>query len=342
MSEQNEVPIKEVYVVSPDKFKTLESQTSQVESAVHFAKYLTDHYPQVDDMRRITVGVDEGIRVELPDLPEPIHPEPQLNYYIAGSLATTLLSRAESIDLCKETSGSDIIISQSIPNPSETRAALAEFARPIGDIDYVPTEHYYGLKKIVQDSYGKVSDTEYQEGRAQYLWKGGGGPSFDELPAEALPAIKKGEDSIKVMCDPLEVPGTKKFARINIEGQDYYVARPDTIVGYKILHMLQSYDQKPEKFNADFARLHKAITGLYSEDEMIGLTHQILSECEASMAEVSAVVNKSHEPKLPQLVQKLLARPDLSVESRAFIDKVVAYDQNHGQILRISNPEVKL
>lgn len=327
------VPLEQIDVESPDKLQTTEKQKAQAESAVQFAKYLTTRYPQVDDMHKLTIEASDGVHLELPELPDSLEVEPQLNYYIAGSLATTLLSRAGSIDLCEETQGSSITVTRSVVNPPETRTALAEFARPIGDIDYVPTDHYQELKKAVQDSYGKVSDEEYQKGRSKYLWKGGGGPSFDELPKEALPAVNRGENSLKVMCDPVEMYGTKKFARINLEGHDYYIARPDTIIGYKMLHMLQSYDQKPEKFNIDFARLHKALLGLYSEDEMVGLTHQILAEYEARMARVSAVFDKLHEPKLPKMAQDLLAKLNLGAEARSFMSRVVAYDQDHGQLL---------
>lgn len=332
------VPLEQIDVESQDKLQTTKKQEAQVESAVQFAKYLTTRYPQVDSMRKMTIEAGDGVHVELPELPDSLHVEPQLNYYIAGSLATTLLSRAGSIDLCEETQGSNITVTKSVVIPPETRAALAEFTRPIGDIDYVLTEHYRALQQVVQDSIGKVSNDEYQQGRAKYLWKGGGGPSFDELPKEALPALKKGEDSLKVMCDPVDMYGTKKFARINIEGHDYYIARPDTIIGYKILNMLQSYDKKPEKFNEDFARLHQAISGLYSEDEMVGLTHQVLAEYETAMARVSAVFDKPHEPQLPKMVKDLLAKPNLGAEARSFMSRIVAYDQNHGQIL--SSPTV--
>lgn len=338
MSEQSEVSIQDVDVITPDVPQPKETQNAQVESAVQFAKYLTTRYPQVDNMRKMSVEVDDGLHVELPELPDAMQVEPRLNYYIAGSLATTLLSRAQTIDLCEETTTSNINVTRSVANTPETQTALAEFARPIGDIDYVPTEHYDALKKVVQDSYGKVSSDEYQQGRVKYLWKGGGGPTFDELPPESARALKRGEGQLAIMCDPVEVYGTKKFARVSIDGQDYYVARPDTIVGYKILHMLQNYDQKPDKFNADFARLHQAMAGLYSEDELISLTHRILGEYEASMAKVSAAFNHQHEPKLPQMAQVLLAKPNLGSEARTFIEKIVTYDQSHGSTLGISTP----
>lgn len=119
------------------------------------------------------------------------------------------------------------------------------------------------------------------------------------------------------MCDPVEMYGTNKFARINIQGQDYYVARPDTILGYKILHMLQSFDQKPEKFNTDFDQLHQALTALYSEEELIQLTHHILQEYE----------ERIHEPHLPNMVKNLMERPNLDRKVREYINKVKKFQE---------------
>ena len=346
MSEQSGIPQPTIedanqQVPKSEKMALREGQKERVDAAVNFAHYLTSRYLQIDNMRNRTIEIDEGIHVELPELPEIVQVEPQLNYYLAGSLATTLLSRAETIELCEETNGSDIKIARSIAVPESTRTILAEFARPIGDIDYVPTAHYGELQQQVQNSFGKVSNEDYQQGRVKYLWKGGGGPKFGEIPADALPALKRQRDqgdTYGVMCDPIETYGTKKFARVKIEGQDYFVARPDTIVGYKILHMLQSYGQKPDKFNTDFARLYQAVNGLYTGEELVQLTHHILGEYEESMAKVSDLFKKPHEPKLPKMTQNLLGKPYLAQEARTFIGKIVAYDQEHGQILGLTTP----
>lgn len=319
-----------------EQLQEREKHEKQVDASVEFARYLTTRYPQVDSIRKITVEIDDNVHVESPGLPEDIQVDPQLNYYLAGSLATALLSRAETIDLCEETNGSAIRVVRSVTNPEFTRTVLAEFARPIGDIDYVPTDHYKELQQQVQDSFGKVTSEKYQQDRAKYLWKGGGGPKFGEVPANAAAALKRGvdrADNYGVMCDPVETYGTKKFARIKIGEQNYYIARPDTIIGYKILHMLQSYDQKPDKFNTDFAKLLQAVNGLYTEDELVQLTHHILGEYEESLAKISDVFDKPHKPKLPKMTQDLLGNQNLGQEARSFLGKIIAYDQNNGQIL---------
>lgn len=329
MSEKQNIPLQPFDAMSVDKHRSVEKSNAQIHAAVQFAHYIVNRYPQVDDMHKIVFEVDEGIHVELPPLPEGIQAEPQLNYYLAGSLATMLLSQAETIELCEETNGAHITIVRSLANPVEVRSVLTEFARPIGDLDYVSTAHYKALLHAAQDTFGSVSNEVYQQNKRKYLGKGGGGPSFDELPKEALSALKEQPGSLMVMCDPVEVYGTNKFARVTIDGQQYYLTRPDTIIAYKTLHMLQSYDQKPEKFNSDFVLLHKALLGLYTEEELVKLTHQIVSEYENSMAQISTIFRRVYKPKFAQLAAALLARQDVAPESRDFIEKVLVYDQAH-------------
>jgi hypothetical protein len=307
-------------------------QNAQIEAVIKFSQFLTSRYPQTDDMRNMSLEVNDGVHVQLPPLPDVLQTEPLLNYYLAGSLATTLLSRADTIDICEETTGSDITVSRTISNPPQSRAIFADFARPIGDIDYVTTDHYEALKKQAADSYGKVSDEEYRQSRKKFLWKGGGGPSFDEVPHEALPALKRSEGTLKIMCDPVAVYGAKKFARIEVGGQDIFIARPDTIITYKFLHALDSFNLKIDKFNTDFPKIFQAITGLYSEDELAAATHQALGDYEKALANVSTIFGKHHQPQLPAKMHKFAQQP-LAPQLRSFMDKVVTYDHSHGHIL---------
>lgn len=275
-----------------------EPNRKQIDATIKFAEYLTQRYPQVDGG--------------------------QLNYYFAGSLATTLLSQVNTIEICEETDGSNINVVKSLTVPDETKKSLTEFARPIGDIDYIPTQHYRDLQKEVQDLFGKVTSEEYQRGRSKLLWKGGGGPSFDEIPTDAVSALKRGENSLKVMCDPVETYGTKKFARINVNNQNYYVARPDVILGYKVLHMLQSYDLKSDKFNSDFPKLLDALKGLYSEEDLVSVGKQIISEYGESIERISEDSKRLTDTKLTQMTKKVLENENLDQKSKDFIRKVIA------------------
>lgn len=311
---------------APTEISKTSEQREQVQAAVNFAKYLVNRYPQIDDSRKILYELDNGKIVPF-DLPDGMRPvQPPLNYYLAGSLATTLLAAAEKIDICQETTESDVVVADTVVVPPETRAILAQFARPIGDIDYVQTKHYWQLQRTVQHPVRKLTAEEYQQGRAKYLWKGGGGPRVGDLPANAVPAVKRAETHDGIMCDPVTMYGANKFARVNVEGQDFYIVRPDTIIAYKVLHALDGFNFKPDKFNSDFAKLHKAIKGMYLEEELVRLTHDVLSEREKSSA-------SAYEPLLPGKIRDLLARDDLGEDIRTFIGNVLAYDKEHGQSL---------
>ncbi len=283
-------------------------QKEILESATKFAEYLTSRWPQVDTGRKPVVEIDDkGTTVELPKLPESI--ETRINYYLSGSLASMLLSRAESFTEMDETQIPALAEVRTREIPESARKILASFARQIGDLDYVPTDHY------------KANPTR--------LKRGGGGPSFDEVPEAGRKVLKRGENQIKVMCDPVEAYGARRIAKVNVEGQDYYVARPDTILAYKVLHLLQSYEQKPEKFNTDFRKLHGALRTMYSEEELLQITQQVLTDYEDAMEGLHIRMNEgkenppAYERKVPKFIERVLANQQVSPEIRATLEKLV-------------------
>lgn len=271
---EQEVEEKEIEI-TPEQKEILESATK-------FAEYLTNRYPQVDNA--------EGI-------------EPQINYYLSGSLATMLLSQA---DTCIEVD--EKLTELSIREvPESTQDILTSFSRQIGDLDYVPTAHY--------------------RDNPMRLKKGGGGPSFDEVPEEGAKALKRGENQFKIMCDPVESYGVKRITKIKIEDKDYYIARPDTMLAYKILHILQSYDQKPEKFNSDFGKLFGALGDMYTGEELEAITRQVLVNYENEMQNIHNQFNDTdtspaYQKKIPQYIQKVLSHEQISPEIRNILEKL--------------------
>lgn len=302
-------------------------QKEILESAEKFAEHLTSHFPQVDENRRMIIEVDEkGTTVELPELPESIQTEPMMNYYLSGSLATMLLSRAEQFTEIDESQMPGVQEGQTRTIPESARQTLATFARPIEDLDYVPTDFYSGKKAHVQNSWGKVSSEEYQQMRAKFLWKGGG-PKFDEIPEEAKKCFKRGETQLSIMVDPVESYGARRVAKVAVAGKEYLVARPDTIFAYKVLHLLQGYEQKPEKFNADFGKLLSAMKEMYSEDELLQITTQILTDYENAMEAshrrfYEGDESKPYDPKIPAFVKRVLVNLQLSTEIRAILERL--------------------
>ena len=285
-------------------------QKEILESATKFAEYLTGRWPQIDTGRKsIIVEIDDkGTTAELPELPDGIETEPRMNYYLSGSLASMLLSRAESFSEMDEAQVPVLVETRTREIPESARKILSSFARQIGDLDYVPTDQY------------KANPTR--------LKKGGGGPSFDEVPEKGRKVLKQGEGQIKVMCDPVEAYGAKRIAKVNVEGKTYFVARPDTILAYKVLHLLQSYEQKPEKFNTDFSRLLGALKEIYSEEELGQITQQVLTDYEDAIEGSHIRLNEGrenppvYEKKIPKFIERVLANPQVSPEIRATLEKL--------------------
>lgn len=292
-----------------------------IHSAVKFAEYLTSKWPQTNSGHKISIEVDDqGTTVDLPELPSSVQTEPQLNYYLAGSLAAMLLSRAKSFTVLDENRIPALSNARTIEVPEEVSRIFAAFARPIGDLDYVPMEDY--------------------KRDPNRLKKGGGGPSFVEIPEDALLALKKAEGQLKIMCDPAWVYGSQRVAKVTVEDHDYFIARPDSILGYKMLHILQSYDKNPDKFNEDFSKLLPPIRGMYSEEELLQTTYQILGDYEDTMhvSHDKYWTDKigEYQPKLPALTEKVLANQQLSPEIRSFIGNLQAIDKQQSHILQYS------
>jgi Trp operon repressor len=290
-------------------------QKEILESAIKFAEYLTDRWPQVDIVRKPVVKIDDkGTTVELPELPEGMETETRLNYYLCGSLATMLFSCAKSFTKIDETQLPALVEVCTREIPESARTILASFARQIGDLDYVPMNHY----KKAEDP--------------TRLGKGGGGPSFGEVPEAGRKVLRRGENQIKVMCDPVEAYGIRGVAKVNVGGRDYYIARPDTILAYKVLHLLQRYETEPEKFNTDFEKLLSALKEMYNEEELIQITRQILTHYEEAMeASHYRLVKlffegeenqRPYEKKIPNYIERVLANQQLSPDIQAMLESL--------------------
>lgn len=290
-------PPREVPEIKKLETEITSEQKEILESATKFVEYLTGRWPQVDTGRKT---------VESPELSEGVETEPRMNYYLSGSLASMLLSRAERFTEMDEIQIPVLTDSRTREIPESARKILASFARQIDDLDYVPTDHY------------KANPTS--------LKKGGGGPSFNEVPEEGRRVLKRPEGQIKVMCDPVVTYGPKRVVRINVEGQNYYVARPDTILAYKVLHLLHSYEQKPEKFNADFGKLIGALQEMYSDEELKQITQQVLTDYEDAMEGLYVRMNggrenvPAYERKIPQSIERVLANSQLSPEIKTVLE----------------------
>lgn len=296
--------------------------------AIKLAEYLTTGYPQLDRENTIVIDTGKGDYITLPPLPEGVMVEPALNYYFAGSLATILLSQAQEVHLFHDTTGSQLDLDRTVRITPQASKLLEEFIRPIGDVDYVQTQHYFELKEAAS----RLSGEEYTQGRKKYLWKGGG-PKFDEIPEDSLPLIRKTDGSMAVMVDPVEMFGPHKIAKVKVQGKEYFIVRPDAMIAYKALNLLQSYHKNPERFNTDFPRLLLALSSFYSEDELLQITHSTFSYVVQREERIAKQYNQPPISKLPDMFEKVLKASDLNPVVSDFINKLLIYDQSHGAIL---------
>jgi NRPS condensation-like uncharacterized protein len=94
------------------------------------------------------------------------------------------------------------------------------------------------------------------------------------------------------------------------------------------LHLLQSYEKKPETFNADFGKLFGALKEMYSDEELEQITQQVLTDYEDAMEAFHVRRNEdsenpsAYEKKVPQFIERVLANPQLSPEIKTMLERV--------------------
>lgn len=214
---------------------------------------------------------------------ELIHKYPQLidgklNYYIAGSLGVMLLLESQKFEIIDSSRIPEIVSVAEKTIPSAAVQHLEDFVRQIGDLDYVPTVAYKERQREVQDAYGKVPVEEYNRRRSEFIWKGGGGPKIDDLSDTAKKVLKSKKEGEGVMCDPLSASGPDRVARITIDGKDIYIPEPKMMLAYKTVHLAETFDNadKDTKFVSDYNALLKGLGEIYSREDLLQTTHDVI------------------------------------------------------------------
>ena len=284
-------------------------------AAVKFADFLVSKWPQKDDGREINIPIDRlGNTLTLPPIDWSVPNKPKLNYYIVGSLATMLLAKADTVSSLTGDDLPEINEEGEVKNiPETTKKILAKFSRQIGDLDYVPSEFY-------------------SKNNPNRLRKGGGGPSFDEVPDEASLVLKKeSKTQVKVMCDPVPSKNYEKnVVKVTVDGKDFYIASPDSMLGYKILHLLESYSSKPDKFNNDFAILFNALVEMYGYERLLEVTRRIVLSAEENSRQLYYSFHKDDQDsapyveKYPGMIKQVLDHAQISPEIKLMLEDISA------------------
>lgn len=185
----------------------------------------------------------------------------KVNYYLSGSLALTLVVDNDKFEILDSASAPEVSVIGEKEIPEEARKELMAFVRKIGDLDYVPFEHW---KKMPKEK--------------RIVGKGGGGPSISELPESAKKAFNFSKRQAMVQCDPLNASVEHRIARIKINGKDVYITELNMIMAYKAVHMSEAFgnERKTHKFVKDFTALKKAMEKIYPPDELLETTKDLM------------------------------------------------------------------
>jgi len=202
---------------------------SFAQSGVKFAEWLNEKYPQINS----STG--------------------NLDYYLTGSLGTMLLSKAEgTIKFLDPASLPGMKILREVQPTPAARDILKEFARQIGDLDYVSV------------------------GRDLAMGPRFTGVRFKDVPQEAMDLFKKTEGTVLARAEDLglyDTFGAKNAVQITIGGKNYFVTAPSDMLSYKTLTLFNKY-----KSSGDFSKIYKAARKLgYSDEELTQNTRNIIN-----------------------------------------------------------------
>lgn len=249
-----------------------EEQAKTLRSASDFAHELTAKFPQVDANGNI-------------------------NYYLAGSLATMLLIEGGGKMVpTKGTALPSFEPANAVSIPEAGMNHLSTFIRKIGDLDYLPLKDY--AKQEVK------------------LGKGGAGPAFDELTPSARDVFKESRDGSKVMADPVASKGDHTGVAIEVGGKTFYIANPIDALAYKLIHAAESFGSNESKvptMNKDFSALLNGLESVYPRETLVNA--------------VSDAVNQ-YNKNSPNGIYLRDYHPGMSPELKSFFNDVIAKDPN--------------
>lgn len=179
--------------------------------------------------------------------------EQTLNYYFGGSFASLLLSQTEAFTELVEEAMPQLQEVRTLNFTDQTRPLLIHLVRPIGDLDFTSVGEYDKISE------GLKHRTEIP---------------LTDIPQSAKVCLKPNEF---INCDCVEAEVAHKVARITLGEQDYFITRPDAMVGYKLYNLLQRFDLKPSQFEDDLEALQAVLDMVYSGGEVPITTHQIFA-----------------------------------------------------------------
>ncbi len=262
-----------------------EVQLKLLLASVDLASAITDQYPQTDE-------------------------QGQLGYAIAGSLAVMLLAQARSFEELDASQIPMIVPTRQVEIPEDASTRLKMFARHLGDFDYVQTDNYKHKKDDVQKIDYKTDPEGYRVGRARYLWKGG--TNLDRLSDEARDLMQLSEGH-KLFSEAVGSFVDSKAVRLDVNGKEIYIVDPRTILAFKTVHLLESFDttSKPEKYVADLTILRESLGQVYADEELLQSTHDMLLDYGRRSANGLEVPYHN---------------PGFTAELREFVDRAVALD----------------
>lgn len=257
------------------------------------------------DILQETEAVLEASRTfshELVELYPQTNEDGSLRYIIVGSLATNLLVQSEVIEQIdgQELTGFAVLEGENtVPFTPEEQALSA---RKIGDLDIV----------FLPEA------RETTEGTTRLnAMKGGDQLAVSKFSSSALELFKTPDQLQAIFLDPL-YSADPQVVRVKVDGQEYYIASPVSILANKANHLCLTYvtssDEKRQQLNQDLRNAFAIASKFTDRQTVIAEIHDIIMKYAYEEANATVLPTAEH---------------DLAEDNISLLQEVIATDEDY-------------
>lgn len=235
------------------EYQTTAEQKTLLSGAAALATIITEQYPQVDE-------------------------KGQINYAFAGSMSVMLLSQADRLEIFDQAALPSLTHPANREIPAHSKTILQNFARRMGDIDFLRSKPYSkGINQL--GALGRrvgYDSPDYIAERTKYF----GIDYIDTSKAsDEVRNAYEHEPRHATKTDPSELSYNQGIARVYIGENTFYILDPLDIIGYKADNVLESLDHidKDKKYAGDLGILIAGLEGMYGRTALVEAAHFVIT-----------------------------------------------------------------
>lgn len=260
------------------------------------------HRPEFGPETEAVLEASRTFSHELVKLYPQTNEDGSLRYYFAGSLATNLLVQSEGIEQIDRQRLPKVVVLDSESTEPFTQEEQAASARKIGDLDVV---------------FLPAATTDADNTTPLTAIKGGDQLALSKFSPLALESFKPLDNLQAIFLDPL-YSADPQVVRVHVDGQEYYIANPVSILANKVNHLCLTYvtspDEKRHQLNQDLRNAFAIGSKFADRPTLIAEIHDTLMDYAYEEANATVLPTAEH---------------DLAEDNVSLLQEVIAMDEDY-------------